>query len=127
MLHRCVFLYSSWLIKTKDFNTRTLHTCNKSLYYHHIFILINFIRNVILKLYCCYTFHYFSFLIFPSILGCADWGRGGASHPQYFQICKKVGQKAATPPSTEGVSAHHCFSSFTLRSYCHSSSDKMYC
>ena len=26
---------------------------------------------------------------------CAGWGRGGVSRSQYFQICKKVGQKAA--------------------------------
>ena len=57
--------------------------------------------------------------------GCADCGAWGASHPpQYFQICKKVGQKAAfagrelaTVISVIllffyillGVSAHYCF------------------
>ena len=54
-------------------------------------------------------------------------GGVGELHPQYFQICKKFGQKAATLPSTEGVSAHHCFSLFTLLSYCLSSSDKSKC
>ena len=26
---------------------------------------------------------------------CAEWGGVGAWHPQFYQICKEVGQKAA--------------------------------